>query len=77
MLCKSCEEGELFWVDRDDGNGYYMCEKNSNLTDCAIPVNEETYKTMESDAKSELEHNIKASARYTNSRNLVRRLHKF
>ena len=69
MLCKSCEEGALIWFDRDDGNGFYLCENweiCSPHSDCALPVDEDIYKKMESEDKAVVDRNITASAGYTN-----------
>ena len=64
VLCESCGEGTLGWQDREDGKGFYICENWKQCTvneDCARPVDEDTYKQLEREAKAEVDRNMLAT----------------
>ena len=64
VLCESCGEGAIRWEEREDGKGFYMCENWQNCSvneDCARPVDEETYRELELEAKAEVDRNVLAA----------------
>ena len=65
----------MIWIDRDDGNGFYLCEKWERCSphmDCATPISVDIYKEMKRGAEAEVDHNITAPDVYTNPSNFAK-----